>query len=84
MNYVVDWLPAAQQQLAQIWTDASDKMAVTTAANAMDRELERDPFSLSESRAGARRIMVIAPLAILFDVDQTQRSVNVRCVWRWC
>jgi plasmid stabilization system protein ParE len=83
MSYHVEWRPSAEQQLAGIWTDARDKSAVTGAADAIDDELRKDPFALSESRQGSRRILVIPPLAVIFTVDKKRRRVTVLAVWRW-
>jgi hypothetical protein len=36
MKYKVIWKHSAEQELARIWTNATDRGAVTAAANAMD------------------------------------------------
>jgi hypothetical protein len=35
MSYVVEWLPDAEQELAEIWLSASDRVAITHAADWM-------------------------------------------------
>lgn len=83
MSWSVDWEPSAQQQLAQIWTDANDKAEVTDAADFIDQQLAVDPFLWSESREDGSRIMIEPPLAVKYDVDEQQQSVRVWAVWRW-
>lgn len=82
MNYTVSWQPAAEQQLAQIWNNASDRGVVAAAADEIDRSLARNPHARSESRGGTKRIMFVFPLAIYFKVDDTKRQVAVYAVWR--
>ena len=83
MKYTVEWLPSAEQELADLWNHAADRNEVTAAANSVDAALSRDPLSLGESRGGKTRIVFDAPLAILFDVDVAARKVTVWDLWRW-
>jgi hypothetical protein len=83
MRYTVAWNPAAEQELASIWNDATDRDAVTAAADSLDADFERDPLSLGEARGGATRVVFRRPLAVLFDVDTARRHVEVWDVWRW-
>jgi hypothetical protein len=82
MSYAVEWVPLAQGYLAQIWTNAPDRAAVTAAANAIDAQLARNPFAQSESRSGRTRILFEFPLGILFEVDEDAQQVTVLLVWR--
>jgi plasmid stabilization system protein ParE len=83
MKYAVEWLPSAEQELASLWNHAADRKAVTAAANALDADLARDPFSLGESRGERTRIAFYTPLAVLFDVDAASNTVTVWDLWRW-
>ena len=82
MNYTVEWVPSAEQRLAQLWISAPDRQAVTDAANEIDFRLERDPLNEGESRSGVRRLLFVPPLAVYFDVDDDRHEVWVRVVWR--
>jgi hypothetical protein len=82
MRYNVRWKPATEQQLAQIWNDATDKAAVALAADAFDAALQRDALQVGESRTGRTRIAFAQPLAFLFDVYPDTRQVEVFDVWR--
>jgi hypothetical protein len=77
MNYTVLWLRAAEQTLADIWTNATDRNAVTAAADAADTWLRRDPFSFGESRSGSVRLGFLPPLVFLFRIDDANRTVYV-------
>jgi hypothetical protein len=78
----VVWRPSAEQQLAALWTSATDRNAVTAAANRIDADLARDPLSACESRAGNTRFYYVPPLAVYFNVDEAAREVTVWAVWR--
>jgi hypothetical protein len=67
MSYNVRWRPAAERQLARIWTDATDKAAVTRAADAFDAAIGRDAMQVGESRPGGRRIAFGLPLGFLYQ-----------------
>jgi plasmid stabilization system protein ParE len=77
MNYTVDWSRRAQDELADLWTTATDRGAVTATADEMDRLLSRDPLGHGESRGGTRRILFEPPLSALYRVDPKRRVVTV-------
>ncbi len=81
MNYTVVWRPTAEQALAQIWTDAVDRQAVTDAADLIDAMLGSSPRAVGESRAGDTRILTAMPLSIYYDVHEDDRLVAVWAVW---
>jgi hypothetical protein len=80
MNYTVLWQSAAEEELAQIWVDASNRNAVRAAADRLDTILGQDPYAHGESRTGLTRIMFVEPLAVLFEVQEQDRLVSVRHV----
>jgi hypothetical protein len=82
MNYTVEWTPAAEQELAALWTSAADRGAVTAAADAIDVALQQDPLTQGESRRGPTRVLFVPPLGAYFDVDAAARTVTVWAVWR--
>jgi hypothetical protein len=83
MTYTVLWRPVAEQRLAEIWTLASDRNAITQAAHAIDEALRTDPENVGEARADDVRILFEAPLGVLFTVSPDDRVVYVLSVWRW-
>jgi hypothetical protein len=50
MIYTLLWKPAVERRLAEIWTEAANRRAVTDAANAIDRALRLRPLAVGESR----------------------------------
>lgn len=83
MTYTVDWIPSAENDLAEIWNGATDQADVTAAADAIDADLARDPWRVGESREGVSRIHVRQPLAVEYDVIADDAKVIVWHVWRW-
>ena len=83
MKFTVIWLAGAEQELASLWTAGADRNQITAAADQIDAALAHDPTSFGESRGGDTRIAIVAPLAVLFDVDEPNRLVTVWDLWRW-
>jgi hypothetical protein len=77
MSFSVIWLPEAEDELARIWLDASDRAAVATAANTLDHQLEQDPSDVGESRPDNRRIAFEKPLIVVFRIDFSATVVKV-------
>ena len=77
MKWTVIYRPYAADELAAIWLDAMDRMAVTDAANLIAEQLSRDPLTAGESREGNIRVLCEEPLAIFFDVNEQDRTVTV-------
>lgn len=81
MNYAVEWVPAAEQELADLWLGAASRAEVTRAAHAIDQELAVNAHEKGESRAGDDRVLLVAPLGVLFEADPAQQRVFVWHVW---
>jgi plasmid stabilization system protein ParE len=81
MNYRVEWTPRALQGLANAWVTGADRSAVASASDTIDALLQRDPLSQGESRPGNRRILIVLPLAVIYDVDPNARTVTVWSAW---
>jgi hypothetical protein len=82
MNWTVLWLPRAENRLAELWTNATDRNAVREAADEIDRLLQHDPLNQGESRGGQLRFLFERPLAVYFTVDQSHQVVRGTRVWR--
>lgn len=81
MSYVVTWLPDAEQELARIWLAAADRAEVTYVADWIEQRLKSDPEDAGESRSDGRRILLSAPLGIIFRVLAPDRRVVISHVW---
>ncbi len=82
MKYTVLWTYDAEQELAAIWLNASDRAEITAASSAIDRALSVNPLDQGESREGAIRVMFRGALAVEFEVLPDDRIVYVLSVWR--
>ena len=80
MRFTVTWHPSAEQELTDIWLRATDRAAVSQAANAIDRLLTSDPLSQGEEFYG-ERLLVVLPLAVTYTVSEQDRTVQILQVW---
>jgi hypothetical protein len=81
MRFTVTYKPSAEQELADLWLNASHRQAVTDAANRIDAILKSDPIAQGESRDRQSRILFERPLAVHFDIHHEDRVVEVLKVW---
>jgi plasmid stabilization system protein ParE len=77
VNYSVIWQPTAESMLADVWNHASDRNAVTRAANQIDARLANDPTNEGESRGNSLRITFEQPLVVYFRVIENAKQVRV-------
>ena len=79
----VEWVHSALDELTAIWigSDSTLRQAITAATNHVDLLLQTDPLRESESRPGGRRILLVAPVGILFRVEPDDRTLTVLRVW---
>jgi len=83
MTWTVVWRPIAESQLAELWINGPDRADISQSADEIDWRLRHDPHNQGESRAGdSVRIMVIEPLAALFEISDADCLVTVLKVWR--
>lgn len=83
MKYTVLWIDRAEQQLASAWLEAPNRKAASEAAHAIDVNLREDPAVRGESRTAGRRILLVAPLGVLFHVEPLDRIARVLTCWRY-
>ena len=81
-NFKVRWTNFAQSQLIQLWLNASDRSAVTAAANLIDRELASSPMSKGRPLLPGFREYEAPPLSVVFGVDPATGQVVVIAVKR--
>jgi plasmid stabilization system protein ParE len=80
MRYTVTWHPSAEADLARIWVGADDQMAVSQAANTMERLLASNPRIHGEDFYGDW-LLVQPPLAVVFTVIEDDLRVEILQVW---
>ena len=77
VNYTVIFQPSAEQQLAAAWVDATDRVAVTRASDQIDTLLGIAPGQIGESRNAGRRVLVVPPLVVTYEVIEDDKQVRV-------
>jgi hypothetical protein len=82
MRHTVIWTPTAEDDLAALWIAATDRQAVTVAADTIDALLRTDPTTRGESRFDTVRMLRVPPLGVDFEVVDDDRIVYVLSVWR--
>ena len=78
--FTVDWLPDALDMLADIWTQASDRSAVTAAQNRIDKMLARDPLGSGKEVHELLYQLIEPPLTVSYSVDQPRKIVEVAAI----
>lgn len=83
MSYRVIWPRAARNDLADIWLNAADQNAVTSASAEIDRQLGAEPLRAGRPmRSSVRRRLVVPPLGVLYEVIEDDKRVVVLTVFR--
>jgi hypothetical protein len=80
--YTVVWIPRAEDQLAQIWLDATNRRAVNDAVIAIDALLSRDAPQRGDAEHEGFRRLRVPPLTVLFDAREADRVAEVVAVKR--
>ena len=80
MSYTVTWKLQVKERLAEIWMHTPSRRLVTLAANRIDELLRTSPLSQGESRTGTERILIVSPLAIVYEVSDDDRRVDVLAI----
>jgi hypothetical protein len=83
MKWTVTYRPSARDELATIWMDATDRNAVSVAAEELEAHLKNDPLRAGESRGGKRRLLIEPPLALDYEADFDDMLVTVIRVLKW-
>ena len=79
-RFTVVWKREADDELADIWLEATVRNAVNVAAAAIDHELADDPAAKGEAVKNGLFKLVIRPLAVLFSISDDDRLVRVQAV----
>jgi hypothetical protein len=81
MKFTVTWQPAAERALTAMWLAAQDRKSISDAAAEIDRLLESRPMDIGESRELNRRVAILRPLGVLYEVNPSNRTVKVANIW---
>jgi hypothetical protein len=75
----VGWVESAVFRLADSWlrADPTQRAAITAASHRIEQALRSNPLEAGESRDAERRIFIDDPLAVIYEVDESCKSVTV-------
>ncbi len=82
IRYTVVWHENAQDELARLWMEASDRRAITAAADVIDKHLSGDAPDRGAVAEGSTRVLIVPPLRVLFFVSELDRIAKVGRVTR--
>ncbi|HZT81692.1 MAG TPA: hypothetical protein VFA26_15805 [Gemmataceae bacterium] len=72
----------AEDNLAEIWVEATDRQAVTEAEAAIYDLLRSDPAGKGTPVAEGLYKISHAPLTAFCSIDEARRAVEINRVWR--
>jgi hypothetical protein len=81
-EHKVEWSDEATDDLARLWVSANDRQAATTAADAIDRQLAKNPKEAGTHLSEGLYQIAISPLVAYFRIDDAARMVCVEAVRR--
>ena len=75
----------AVSPLRETWERAESEMrdAIIHASARIDQTLGNKPHEQGESRGGKVRILLEAPVGVLFEVDKSRGLVRILRSWAW-
>ena len=81
--FQIRWHVAPRDSLASAWidSDSATRRSINSAVKAIEEILRADPLDAHESRPLGRRIMFVAPLSIIFRVEDNEQVVSVLDLW---
>ena len=80
MRFTVVNAPVADQQLADIWLNASDRQSVADAFNRIESSLKNDAHLQGQQHPSGWRVLTAPPLAVAFRVSEDDRLVRILSV----
>jgi mRNA-degrading endonuclease RelE of RelBE toxin-antitoxin system len=81
MRYTVVWHKKAHDELASLWLAATDRAAVSAAANAIDAQLAVDAHKKGIDVGEGLRQLTVPPLRVIYSANQNDRLVWVANVY---
>jgi hypothetical protein len=74
---------AAVTPLREVWEQADETLreAILHASRLVNLRLHEDPHGEGESRDERTRILFEAPVAVLYEVDEDKKLVNIVRSW---
>jgi len=82
MRFTVTWNSEAEDELVELWLNASDRNEISASVQAIDLALGSDAASKGEAVAEGLWAFNAPPLRVLFVARESDRVVNVALVRR--
>jgi len=79
-RYTVVWVQSAQNELADIWLNATDRNAVTVATQLIDQELSENAPTKGNDLSEGLRSLFAPPIKVIFTVRKEDRLTEVLLV----
>lgn len=81
-RYTVTWHRHAEDELAELWLEATDRGEISAAVQAIDLTLAIDAASKGELVAEGLRSLNAPPLRVLFVTREADRVAQIELVRR--
>lgn len=76
-RYTVVWVQSAEKELTEIWLNALDRKAVSTASDAIDQILAIDATDRGVELSEGLLALFSPPLKVIFSTREQDRLVEV-------
>ena len=76
-RFTVVWHQEAEDELARIWLESENRQAVSTAANAIDRQLGNDADAKGIYLFVGLRLFEQQPLRVIYRVREEDRLASI-------
>jgi hypothetical protein len=83
MKRDLKWQPEAWKRLAELWlsSDLRTRRGITAQIDSFERDCQRDPQGIGESRGPSIRVDASGPLGIEFKILVDGQVIRVTRVW---
>lgn len=79
-RFTVVWRREAEEELAKLWLQATDRAALSSASVAIDRTLANDPAEKGADIGQGLFTLILAPLVVVYSISDDDRMVRVQLV----
>lgn len=79
-TYTVFWKQEAFDTLAELWLEVDNRSRITDAANRIDQSLSRNPARAGTPLHEGLFSLNIPPLRVIFEIRESDKSVEVQRV----
>jgi hypothetical protein len=81
VSYRVIFKPQVDRDLVDLWLESDNQRAMTDSIDGLVGRLEVDPWQVGESRTEDRRIALVWPVGMEFEIDDNRQEVHIYRLW---